>query len=124
MIEQMQLDPLEKLVDGYSRKGTWAKVRTYGELAVLINPFSPELHIKLGTAYLETGDPDKAIFELDSSLITDPKPRRPAVAHIALARAYQAKNDKAKAIDNVNKALKFEAANAEALALRKALTGK
>jgi cellulose synthase operon protein C len=124
MIEQMQLAPLEKLIDGYSRKSNWAKVRTYGELAVLINPFSPELHIKLGTAYLETAAYDKAIFELDSALMTDPKPRRPALAHIALARAYQAKNDKAKAIASVKKALEFEAANAEALALRKALTGK
>jgi Tfp pilus assembly protein PilF len=124
MIEQMQLAPLEKLIDGYTRKAAWNKVRTYGELAVLVNPFSPEIHIKLGTAYLETADPDHAIFEFDSALLTDPKPRRPALAYLGLTRAYMAKNDKKKAIDAVTKALKAEAANAEALDLRKKLTGK
>src|SRR5688500_2253246 len=124
MIEQMQLAPLEKLVDGHSRKSNWGKVRTYGELAVRIDPFSPELHVKLGTEYLETAAYDNAIVELDSALRTELKPRRPALAHIALARAHQGKNDKAKAIASVKKALEFEPANAEALALRKTLTGK
>ncbi len=124
MLEQMQFAPAAKLVDGLARKGNWAKVRTFGEIAVQINPFSPDLHIQLGTAYLETGDPDRAIFELDSALLIKPAARRPALAHIALARAWQAKNDKKKAVDHVTKALKFEPTNAEALALRKQLTGK
>jgi len=124
MLEQMQYAPARKLVDGYARRANWIKVRTFGEIAEQINPFDPELHIQLGTAYVETGSPDKAIFELDSALLTKPKPRRPALAHIALARAWMAKNDKKKAIAAVGKALETEPGNADALALRKQLTGK
>jgi tetratricopeptide (TPR) repeat protein len=121
MIEQMQFGPIKKLIEGYKLEKNWAKVRTYGEMGVQINPFDAPLHLDLGIAYLETGKLDDAIFSLESSLIARPELRRPALAHIGLARAYHAKKQKRKARAELKRALVLEPANAEALALKKKL---
>ena len=67
---------------------------------------------------------DDGIFELDSALLCDPPLARPAVIHIALARAYVAKQDKGHARGEVDAALKLEPKNAEALELDGKLKGK
>lgn len=121
MLEQMQYGPVMKLVKGYKLKGNWSKVRTYAEMALQINPFDGDLHLDLGTAYVETGHIDKGIFELQSALMSKPELRRPALAHIVLARAWLAKKDKRRARAALKKALATEPANAEALALKKKL---
>jgi tetratricopeptide (TPR) repeat protein len=120
-IEQMQYAPVKQLVDEYAAKGSWRKVRTYGELALFINPSDADLFLKLGRAYLESGDPDKALFTYDSALLAKPEIRRPALAHIGRARAYELLKQPKKARAAIDQALKTEAENAEALALKKRL---
>ncbi|MCG8424658.1 MAG: tetratricopeptide repeat protein [Proteobacteria bacterium] len=121
MIEQMQYGPIKQLVDAYAAKKRWAEVRAYGELAVNINLTDAALFLALGTGYLETGAPDRALFAFDSALLVTPRLRRPALAHIGRARAFLAKKQRRKARAEVKKALAIEPENAAALALKKQL---
>ena len=118
MLEQMQYAPVRKLVTGYKRLKNWAKVRTYSEMGVQINPFDGEMHLDRGLALLETGSPDDALYEFQSALLARPELRRPALAHLGMVRAYLAKGNKRKARTELKKALELEPANAEALALK------
>ena len=121
MIEQMQLAPAKTLVEEHAKLGNWAKVRTYGELALYISPFDPEVLLDLGRAYLELGDPKQAIFTYDGALLTQPPLRRPALAHLGRAKAYAALKDKKKAKAALAEALRTEPENAEALELKATL---
>jgi tetratricopeptide (TPR) repeat protein len=114
MIEQMEYPPLKKLIDKHAARQSWAKVRHLGEMALHINTFDADLHLALGHAYRETGAPDASIYELDSALLAEPPLRRPAVAHLGLARAYLLKKDPALARRALEAALKLEPENAEA----------
>lgn len=119
LIEQMEYGPAKKVVDRYVAQKAWAKVREYGEIAVMINPYDPDLHVALATAYEELGRHDDAIYEYESALVCDPPLRRPAVAHLGLARTWLAKKDMKRAKQALEAALKLEPQNAEALALKK-----
>lgn len=119
MLEQMQYGPLRELVDGYADRGRWGKVRTYGEMAVFINPADAELLLALGRAYLETGDPRQSLFTYDSALLARPELRRPALAHIGRARAYAAQRQRRNARQALRQALRLEPENDEALKLRR-----
>jgi tetratricopeptide (TPR) repeat protein len=121
MLEQMEYAPLKKLVDRYTVRKNPAKVRQFGEMALNINPFDADLHLKLADAYAATGGPDGAIYEYDSALRSDPPLRRPAIAQLGLARAYAAKKDLALARRALDAALKLEPDNAEARELAKKL---
>jgi len=120
-LEQMQLSPAKELVAGYAKKANWAKVRTFGELAIYINPFDAEILLSLGQAYIELGDGKQSLYTYDTALATSPPLRRPALAHLGRARAYQALKDKAKAKAAVKEALKTEPENRDALDLWDAL---
>ncbi len=121
MIEQMQYAPVKKLVDGYAAEKKWAKVVTYGEMAVNINPSDGELFLTLAEAYRQVGKLDRALFTFHSALIARPELRRPALAHIGIARVLLAQKKKRAARKALAKALKLEPANADALALKKKL---
>jgi Tfp pilus assembly protein PilF len=121
VLEQMNFAPVKELVDAYAAKGKWQKVRTFGEMAVYIDPSNSDLFLILGKAYLETADPSQALFTYDSALVAQPAIRRPALAHIGRAKAYQALKQVKKAKDAIAEALKTEPENAEALALKKTL---
>jgi tetratricopeptide (TPR) repeat protein len=118
MLEQMQVAPLKELATEYAKLGKWAKVRTYGEMALFIFPADTELLLLLGKAYLETGDPKQALFSYDSALLVNPPIRRPAIAHIGRTRAYLAMGDKAKAKAALAMAAKTEPAHAEVVELK------
>jgi cellulose synthase operon protein C len=118
MLEQMQVAPLKELVAAYQKLGNWAKVRTYGEMALYIFPADAELLMTLGRAYLETGDAAKALFSYDSALLVVPTLRRPAIAHIGRTRAYLAMGDKAKARAALAQAAKTEPAHADVVELK------
>jgi len=116
-IEQMELAPLRKLVAKHSARKDWAKVREFGEMALFISPFDAELHLQLADAYAASNSPDSAIYEYESALKAETPLRRPALAHIGMARALFAKKDSAAARRAVQAALKLEPENADALAL-------
>jgi cellulose synthase operon protein C len=117
-IEQMEYAPLKKLIGLQQSRKNWAKVREFGEMALYINPYDVDLHADLGNAYIALGKGDDAVFEFESALASDPPMRRPAVGHIGVAWAYVVKKDVKKAKAAVDKALKLEPKNAEALAMK------
>jgi cellulose synthase operon protein C len=121
MIEQMQYGPLRELVDAFVGRGRWDKVKTYGEMAMFINPSDAELMLALGRAYLETGDAAQALFTFDSALMARPELRRPALAHLGRARALEAQKQRRQAKTALREALALEPENAEALKLRQVL---
>jgi tetratricopeptide (TPR) repeat protein len=119
MLEQMEVAPLRELIAALVAAGSWAKVRTYGEMALFQFPADAELLTTLGKAYLETGAPERALYSFDSALLVDPPMRRPALAHLGRTRAYLAKGDKAKARAALAAAAKTEPAHAEVVELKK-----
>ncbi len=121
MLEQMQVGPLKELVDEYSKRQDWAKVRTYGEMALDIFPSDADLLMTLGKAYLGTGLPDRALYSYDSALVVDPPLRRPALAQLGRTRALLAKGDMKAAKAALALAAKTEPAHLEVLELQKLL---
>jgi Tfp pilus assembly protein PilF len=121
MIEQMEYAPLKKLIDKLAVRKSWPKVREYGEMALFINPYDAELHTTLAEAYTALGAGDSAAFEYDSALMSDPPLRRPAVAHIGMARAQILRKDTVAAKKAIAEALRLEPDNAEAQELAKKL---
>jgi len=117
-IEQMELAPLKELVDGYVQAANWPKVRTYGEYATFISTQDPDILSALGRAYLQLGQPDRALYTYDTMLVVKPEPRRPALVHLGRARAFAALNKKADAKAALAQAMKTEPENAEVLELK------
>jgi tetratricopeptide (TPR) repeat protein len=117
-LEQMDLAPLKKLVVEYGKAARWAKVRTYGEMATYINPSDPDILSGLGRAYLELGQPDKALFTYETMLLLTPPPRRPALVHLGRAKALLAQGKKPDARAALDQAMKTEPENAESLELK------
>ena len=117
-LEQMELAPLKELVSEYAQLSQWSKVRTYGEMAIFINPQDPDLLLKLGRAYLELAEASKALYTYDTLLVVQPAPRRPALAHLGRAKALVALGRKRDAKAAIDLAMKTEPENAELLALK------
>jgi cellulose synthase operon protein C len=117
-LEQMDLAPLKKLVVEYGKLASWAKVRTYGEMATYISPGDPDILSGLGRAYLELRQPDRALFTYDTMLLAKPPPRRPALIHIGRTRALLALGKKAEARAALAQAMQTEPENADAIALK------
>lgn len=117
-LEQMELSPLKELVEGYSKLGDWAKVRTYGEMATYINPQDLDILMGLGEAYLQLHQNEKALFTYETALVVNPPPRRPALVQLGRARAFVGLKMKREAKAAIAKALATEPENAEVLALQ------
>ena len=117
-IEQMDLAPLKELVLEYAKLAKWAKVRTYGEMALFISPADPEVLLNLGRAYFELGQADRALFTFESALLVRPDIRRPALAHLGRARALASQGKTKEARSALAAAMRTEPENAEALELK------
>ena len=117
----MDLAPLKELVSEYAKLGTWAKVRTYGEMALYISPADAEVVLALGRAYHELGRPEQALFTYDTALLIRPSLRRPALAHLGRARALAALGKARDAKAALAAAMKTEPENVDVLELRKTL---
>jgi predicted Zn-dependent protease len=116
-IEQMELAPLKELVAGYTKLANWAKVKTYGELAMFVQPGDLDTQLALGRAYLELGDPTRALFSYDSALLVKPTPRRPALVQLGRAKALLAMGKPVDARAAIAQAKQTEPENAEVLDL-------
>jgi tetratricopeptide (TPR) repeat protein len=117
-LEQMDLAPLKKLVVEYGKLGSWPKVRTYGEMATYVNPSDPDILAGLGRAYLELGQPARALFTYDTMLLATPPPRRPTLVHLGRVKALIALGKTADAKAALAQAAATEPENAEVLALK------
>ncbi len=117
-IEQMELAPLKTLVAGYGALAKWDKVRTYGEMALFINPADPDVLLMLGKAYIALGKGDRAVFTYDTALLIKPELRRPALAHVGRARALLLVGKKLEAKAALALAAKTEPENADVIKLK------
>ena len=117
-LEQMDLAPLKQLVREYGKLGNWAKVRTYGEMAIYINPQDLDILMGLGEAYLRLGDPSRALYTYDTALVANPGPRRPALVELGRAQAFYALGKRKDAKAAIANAMKTEPENADVLAFK------
>ncbi len=117
-IEQMELAPLKELIAEYQKANNWAKVKTYGEMALYISTQDPDVLGALGRAYLELGNGSRALHSFDTMLLINPPPRRPALVHLGRAKALALLGKKADAKAAVAQGLKTEPENAELLKLK------
>src|SRR5688572_27417729 len=104
----MELAPLKELVLEYQKGSSWAKVRTYGELALYISTQDPDILGALGRAYLELAMGERALYTYDTMLVIKPEPRRPALVHLGRAKALFAMGKKADAKAALAVAMKTE----------------
>jgi tetratricopeptide (TPR) repeat protein len=118
-LEQMELAPLKELITEYGKLGTWAKVKTYADMAMFIAPHDAEVLAALGKASLETGDGAKALFTYDTMLLLKPAPRRPALVHIGRAKALLKLGKKADARAAIALAAKTEPEHPDVIELQK-----
>lgn len=70
-------------------KGQWEEARKVGESALFIDVASPEVHRLYARALARTGRHLSAIYELNSALISRPKPADAAEIYGELAKAYE-----------------------------------
>ncbi|HPH65009.1 MAG TPA: tetratricopeptide repeat protein [Kofleriaceae bacterium] len=117
-IEQMELAPLKTLVAGYGKLERWDKVRTYGEMAMFINPADPDVLLTLGKAYVGLGKGEQALFTFDTALLVKPEVRRPALVHLGRARALALLGKKADAKAALALAANTEPENADIIKLK------
>jgi hypothetical protein len=90
-------------------------------MGTYINPQDLDILGNLARAYLELGDPGKALYTYDTMLVANPAPRRPALVHLGRAKALAAMNKKADARAALAQAKKTEPENAELLQLEQKL---
>jgi tetratricopeptide (TPR) repeat protein len=71
-----------------AKTGAWADVVREGETALFIDPENPSLHLHLGQGYVHTGAAERGLVELGRALSLGYA--KPAIVHMARARAYLA----------------------------------
>lgn len=121
VIEQMQIAPLRRLVEGYAELGRWDKVQVYGQMAIELTLADADLFMTVARAHAEAGDAKEALYTFDSALLVQPTMRRPALAHIGRAKALTALGDRRGARKAVRQALALEPENKDALILERDL---
>ncbi|MCP4449298.1 MAG: tetratricopeptide repeat protein [Myxococcales bacterium] len=121
MIEQMSVGPLLELMGHYAKAQQWNRVIHFGELALNLDPAQGKVQLWLGQAYQETKAYDDALYAYETALLIRPRLRRPALAHLGLAKALLGKGDTRRAKSSARDALDLEPENAEAIELSETL---
>jgi tetratricopeptide (TPR) repeat protein len=105
---------LARLVD----QKKWDEARQVGESAIYVDVENAPLHTNYARALAAGGQHDKAIFEIESSLLCNAPPKDLAAAHAALAAERLALHHPAEAKKERDEALRLDPENAEAKGLR------
>ncbi|HEX9296618.1 MAG TPA: tetratricopeptide repeat protein, partial [Polyangiaceae bacterium] len=106
------------LLEGLIATGQFAEAKTLGEAAIFVDVENQVVHSLYATALARTGDHAKAIFELESGLLCNPKPPEAATLHAKLAQEHLALRNTTKAKAEQSEALRLDPNNAEAKALK------
>ena len=91
----------------------WVEAVGAGEAAVFVDVHSPLVHMLYGKALVETKDPARAIFELETALLCKPAKNDGATVHALLARALGMQGKTADAKAHADEAKKIDPANEE-----------
>jgi tetratricopeptide (TPR) repeat protein len=105
---------LQTLVDSKQ----WDEAKKVGESAMFVDVESPRMHTNYARALGATGAHDKAVFELESALLCDPKVPEAATDHALLARELVTLHRNAEAKTHLAEALKLDPQNAEAAGVK------
>ena len=81
----------------------WAGVIREGETALYIAPENPSVHLHLGEAYVETGEFERGMGELDRALALGYS--QPGLVRLARARAFLLRHDRDSALRELKLAL-------------------
>ena len=109
------------LVARLAKRESWDLVREYGERSLWNDPLHAPLHVNLATAYDKAGKTSKAVFELQSALLCEPK--NAANIHVQLGGLFLKLGQRGKARQQAQKALEITPANAGAQELLQKLSG-
>lgn len=118
-LDQHHRDALRELLNELSRANQWQEIRALTEHARMLDPENAATHVALARAALETGQRDEAIYEYESALALEP--RESAPIHLALARLYILRNDRARAQASARAALRAAPNDPEVQALARQL---
>ena len=105
---------LEKLV----AQKQWDEARRVGESAIFVDVTGGPTHVLYARVLAAQNAHDKAIYELDSALLTKMKPQETAAAHVLYAQSLLALKKNADAGKHRDEALKLDPENADAKALK------
>jgi tetratricopeptide (TPR) repeat protein len=105
---------LEKLV----AQKAWDEARRVGESAVFVDVTGGATHILYARALAAQNAHDKAVFELETALLTGIKEKEKATAHGLLAQSLAALKKNVDAAKHRDEALKLDPENAEAKAVK------
>ena len=105
---------LEKLVE----QKAWDEAVKLGESAVFVDVLSADVHVAYARALLGKSMNDRALYELDTVLVMQPKDKGAAVVHALMAKAHLAKKDVAEARKRRDLALSLDKDCADALELK------
>ncbi len=98
------------LLEGLIVTGQFAEAKTLGEAAMFVDVENYAVHSLYATALSRTGDHSKAIFELESALLCEPKPPEAATLHARLAQEHLTLRNAAKAKAEQAEALRLDGA--------------
>ncbi|MBX3197740.1 MAG: tetratricopeptide repeat protein [Labilithrix sp.] len=105
---------LEKLVAAKQ----WSEARRVGDSAVFVDVTGGATHVLYARALQASSSHDKAVFELESALMTTMKAPEKATAHALLAQSLVALKRTADATKHRDEARKLDPGNAEANAVK------
>ncbi len=99
----------EKLVQAKA----WDELVTAGEAAIFVDVLRPDVHLDYARALLETGNLEKADFEIESARLTKPAPKGMALVELSTARLRLAQGKKDLAKKALAEAQKLDPENAD-----------
>ncbi|HEY3593278.1 MAG TPA: tetratricopeptide repeat protein, partial [Polyangiaceae bacterium] len=106
------------LLEGLVDTQQYAEAKAVGESAMFVDVENPQIHALYAKALAATGDHKQAVFELESGLACETTPPLAAELHARLAAEHLALGNREKARSEQAEALRLDANNASAKALK------
>jgi cellulose synthase operon protein C len=117
-LEQHDKKVWRLLLDKLVAQKAWDEARKVGESAVFVDVTGGPTHVLYARALAAQNAHEKAVFELETALLTNMKDKEKAAVHGLLAQSLAALKRNADAVKNRDAALKLDPENAEAKALK------
>ncbi|HEU5077256.1 MAG TPA: tetratricopeptide repeat protein, partial [Polyangiaceae bacterium] len=109
-LEQHGAGLFARLFELLTGKGRTQDIVALGETALWADLSNFDVHYLLAMALEKTGQPKRALFELESAVLCEAPPPQKAAAHAALMRAYQRAGQGAKAREQAARLRELEQA--------------